>query len=104
MREKMTPPRHWLNAAFAVLTTAARLGLSGCNLQADKTTTTNGTGNQSTGHVGLSASSLSFGTVAVGSSKTMHLTLTNSTATGGSNVTVSQVKTSGTGFSTTNTA
>ena len=34
----------------------------------------------------------------------MHLTLTNSTATGGSNVTVSQVKTSGTGFSTTNTA
>jgi hypothetical protein len=101
----MTPPRHWLNAATAVLVIAAMLGLSGCNLQAGKTsTTTNGTGNQAAGHVGLSVSSLSFGSVAVGSSKTMHLTLTNSTATGGPNVTVSQVKASGTGFSTTSTS
>src|SRR6185312_15406532 len=105
MRDKMTPPRHWQNAAIAVITMAAVLTLSGCNLmQSSKPNTNNGTGTQATTHVGLSASSLSFGSVTVGSTKTMHLSLTNSTAAGGANVTVSQVKATGTGFSTTNTS
>ena len=99
----MTPPRYWQHSVIAILTVAAALSLSGCNVQSSKASTPSGAGNQATGNVGLSSSSLSFGSVAVGSSKTMHLTLTNSTATGGPNVTVSQVKTSGTGFSTTST-
>jgi len=97
----MTPPRHWPNAAFAVLTISAALILSGCNMMQSSKPSTNGTGNQAVGHVGLSAANLDFGSVAVGNSKTMHITLTNSTATGGANVTVSQVKATGTGFSTT---
>lgn len=101
----MTPPRHWQSAAIAVLTIAAALTLSGCNMmQSSKPSTNNGTGTQASTHVGLSASSLSFGSVTVGSTKTMHISLTNSTAAGGANVTVSQVKTTGTGFSTTSTS
>lgn len=101
----MTPPRHWQNAAIAVITMAAVLTLSGCNMmQSSKSSTNNGTGSQATTHVGLSASSLSFGSVTVGSTKTMHLSLTNSTDAGGANVTVSQIKATGTGFSTTNTS
>lgn len=102
----MTPPRHWQNAAIAVITLAAVLILSGCNLSqsAKSSTTNNGTGTQATTHVGLSASSLDFGNVTVGNTKTLHISLTNSTATGGASVTVSQVKTTGTGFSTTNTS
>src|SRR5882724_1496803 len=105
MRDKMTPPRYWQNAAIAVLTMAAVLTFSGCNMmQSSKSSTPSGTGNQAAGHVGLSASSLSFGAVAVGTTKTMHISLTNSTTAGGASVTVSQIKTTGTGFSTTNTS
>ena len=101
MRDNMNPPRRWQNVAPAVLTFAAVLLLSGCNMLSTKanTTSTNGTGGQTLGHVGLSASSLDFGNVTVGSTKTMSITLTNSTATGGPSVTVSQVSASGTGFS-----
>jgi len=102
----MTPPRRWQNAATAVITMAAALMLSGCNLmQSSKPNTNNsGTGTQATTHVGLSASSMDFGNVTVGTTKTMHISLTNSTATGGASITVSQVKTTGAGFSTTNSS
>jgi len=102
----MTPPRHWQNAAIAVTTLAAVLTLSAYKLmQGGKTNSTgNGTGTQASTQVGLSASSLDFGNVTVGSTKTMHLSLTNSTAAGGPSVTVSQVKTTGTGFSTSSTS
>ena len=101
----MTPPRHWQDIAIAVLTMATALTFSGCNLlQANKPNTNNGTGTQASTHVGLSASSLDFGNVTVGTTKTMHLSLTNSTAAGGANITVSQVKASGTGFSTASTS
>src|SRR6185312_4827631 len=102
MRDTMTPPRHWQNAASAVITLAAALGLSGCNMmQSSKSNTTNnGTGTQASTHVGLSASSLDFGNVTVNTTKTMHISLTNSTAAGGSSITVSQIKATGTGFST----
>ncbi len=96
----MTPPRHWQNAAFAVLTIAAALFLSGCNLLSTKANP-DGTSGQTPSSVGLSASSLNFGSVSVGSSKTMHITVTNSSGTGGPDVTVAQAKATGTGFSTT---
>ncbi len=99
----MNPPRHWQNAPIAILAFAAAFFLSGCNLLSTKANTT-ATGGQTTGSVGLSASSLSFGSVTIGSSKTLHLTLTNSTAAGGPDVTVSQVKISGSGFTTTTTS
>ena len=99
----MTPPRHWQNAAIAVITLAAVLTLSGCNLmQSSKPNTNNGTGTQASTHVGLSASTLDFGNVTVNTTKTMHISLTNSTAAGGASITVSQVKATGTGFSTAN--
>ncbi len=100
----MTPPRHWQNAAIAVITMAAVLTLSGCNMSPSSKSNTNGTGTQASTHVGLSASSLSFGNVTVGTTKTMHLSLSNSTAAGGASITVSQVKATGTGFSTTSTS
>jgi len=103
MRKKITPPRPWQSAAIAVLTVAAVLSLTGCNVGQSSKPSASGTGGQSTGNVGLSASSLNFGSVNVGASKTMDITLTNSTAAGGANVTVSQVKATGTGFSATNT-
>ncbi|HSS98264.1 MAG TPA: choice-of-anchor D domain-containing protein, partial [Terriglobales bacterium] len=101
----MTPPRHWKNAAIAVITLAALI-LSGCNLsQSGKSnTSTNGTGTQASTHVGLNASSLDFGNVTVGTTKTMHISLTNSTAAGGASVTVSQIETTGTGFATPSTS
>ncbi|HEY6182569.1 MAG TPA: choice-of-anchor D domain-containing protein [Terriglobales bacterium] len=100
----MTPPRHWQNAAIAVITLAAVLTLSGCNMMQSKTNTTNGTGTQTSAQVGLSASSLDFGNVTVGTTKTLHISLTNSTAAGGASITVSQVKATGTGFSTSSTS
>ncbi len=47
----------------------------------------------------LDNSSLNFGNVAVGGSKTDSLTLTNSSASGGPSITVSQVTITGSGFS-----
>jgi hypothetical protein len=98
----MTPPRHWQNAAIAVFTLAVTLMLSGCNMSqsAKSNTNNNGTGNQVATHVGLSVSSLDFGNVTTNTTKTMHVSLTNSTAAGGASITVSQVKVTGTGFST----
>jgi hypothetical protein len=100
MRKKITPPRQ---IAAAVILAAAVLSLSGCNLST-KANTTSGSGNNPTAaHVGLSASSLDFGSVTVGTTKTMKITLTNSTASGGPSVTISQTTATGTGFSATNT-
>jgi hypothetical protein len=96
----MTPPRYWQIAATTVLTLAAALFLAGCNLSTKASTNTGG--GQTAAALSLSSTSLGFGSVAVGSSKTMHLTLTNSTAAGGPSVTLSQVSVTGTGFSTTN--
>ena len=98
----MNPPRYWQLAATTVLALAATLLLSGCNLSTKANSNT--PGGQATAALSLSSTSLSFGSVAVGSSKTMHLTLTNSTAAGGPSVTLSQVTVTGTGFSTTNNA
>lgn len=96
----MTPPRYWQIAATTVLTFAAALFLSGCNLSTKANTNTSG--GQTAAALSLSSTSLGFGSVAVGSSKTMHLTLTNSTQAGGPSVTLSQVTVTGSGFSTTN--
>ncbi len=100
----MTPPRHWQNAAIAVITLAVVLTLSGCNLSQSAKSNTNNGGTGVQAAVGLSASSLDFGNVAVNTTKTMHISLTNSTAAGGASVTVSQIKTTGTGFSTSSTS
>src|SRR6266496_6573677 len=103
MREKINPPRDGRITAVALLTVAAAFILSGCNMQSTKANNTSG-GGPTVGSVVLSASSLSFGSLTVGSSKTMNITLTNSTSAGGPDVTVSQVKASGTGFTTTASA
>jgi hypothetical protein len=52
----------------------------------------------------LNTSTVDFGNVSVGGSKTSSLTLTNASASGGASVTFSQVTTSGTGFKATTAA
>ena len=56
------------------------------------------------GTLAANTSSLNFGNVSVGASKTSSVTLTNSAPMGGANVTFSQVKASGAGFSATTSA
>ena len=99
----MTPPSPKQITLAAILAIAV-LGLSACGSVATTSTTPpGGNNNPTTAHVGLSASSLNFGSVTVNTTKTMHLTLTNSTASGGPSVTISQVTASGAGFSSSNT-
>src|SRR5690348_6654443 len=68
-------------------------------LQSSRTTST--TGGNKAGALSLNESNLDFGSVHVGSSKSNTLTLTNSSASGGPNVTFSQVSASGNGFKVT---
>ena len=98
----MTPPRVRQGAAFLFLALLT-LALSGCNVAQSGSPSGSGGGNTPSAHVGLNVSSLDFGSVAVNSSKSMHITLTNSTASGGPSVTVSAATASGTGFSANNT-
>jgi Abnormal spindle-like microcephaly-assoc'd, ASPM-SPD-2-Hydin len=94
----MTPLRNWQGAAIAILTTAVLL-LSGCNLFPSGGSSNSGTGKDAAGQVVLNSSSLSFGNVTVGSSKSLQITLTNSSASDGPTITVSKVTATGTGFS-----
>jgi len=95
----MTPPSPKQITLAAILAIAV-FGLSACGSVTTKSNTPPGGNNNPTAaHVGLSASSLNFGSVTVNTTKTMHLTLTNSTASGGPSVTISQVSASGAGFS-----
>ncbi len=98
----MNPPRVRQGAAFLFLALLT-LASSGCNLLQSSSPSSNGSGNTPSAHVGLNVSSLDFGSVTVNSSKSMHITLTNSTASGGPSVTVSAATVSGTGFSASNT-
>ncbi len=83
-------------ACFAVvLGVSCGGGMSPSNHSTTTTTTSKD------GSLSLNATSIDLGSVHVGSSASSSLTLTNSSATGGADITFSQVATSGAGFSTT---
>jgi Abnormal spindle-like microcephaly-assoc'd, ASPM-SPD-2-Hydin len=86
-------PRNWLGAAIAFLVAVASISCGGGNAK------TNSTAGSSVAGLALTASSIDFGNVAVGSSQTKSITLTNSSASDGPSITVSQVSTTGSGFS-----
>jgi hypothetical protein len=95
----MTPLRNWQGAALAFLS-ALILGLSGCVLfPGGSSSNNNNSGGPSAGELTLSASSLNFGNVTIGTSKSLQITVTNSSASDGPTVTVSKVTASGAGFS-----
>jgi ASPM-SPD-2-Hydin domain-containing protein len=98
----MNPPNQKQITLAAILAIAV-LGFSACNSVAKSNATPGGSNDPIAAHVGLSASSLNFGSVTVNTTKTMHLTLTNSTPSGGPSVTISQATAGGTGFSSSNT-
>lgn len=84
---------------------AAMLGAScgGGMQQATSNTTTSSTGSKDAS-LSLNETSIAFGSIAVGSSKSSSLTLTNSSAAGGPDVTFSEVKATGAGFAATTAA
>ena len=82
-----------LFALVAVLSISGCVGLTGATKPADSTSNSS---SSSTGTLSASASSLSFGNVATGSTGSQTLTLSN---TGTSALTISQATVSGTGFS-----
>jgi hypothetical protein len=84
---------------FAPLTSGAASGTVTLTSNASNpalTMSLTGTGNAPVGSLAANPTSLSFGSVTVGSKQTLSETITN---TGGASITVSQVGTSGTGFS-----
>lgn len=88
--ENFATSRHkWLSLILALLlaTTAVSCGV-GSATQASQAV-----------NLMLDAASLDFGSVAVGSSKSDSITLTNSAASGGPSIAVSQITITGTGFS-----
>jgi len=98
----MTPLRRWQSVAIAFIA-AATLSSAGCNLISPGTTTggkgnTGNTGDPVPGQVTLTPTILSYGNVTVGGTKSLQLTLTNSSASGGPKVTVSKVSITGSDF------
>jgi hypothetical protein len=86
---------------LVVVFLAALLGVSCGGAMPKASLSTPSTGNNKDGSLSLNKSSLDFGNVLLGSSKSSSLTLTNSSASDGPSVTFSQVTTSGAGFGVT---
>src|ERR1700690_3569422 len=97
MRKIVAVRRNWLGVIAALA--AASVSIS-CGSSMPQTTHAT-TGNHPAATLTLNASSVDFGGVSVGGNKTNSITLTNSSASGGADVTFSQVATSGAGFSAT---
>lgn len=85
--------RNWAALAFALIMAISASSCGGGNVSS----TTSGNSNQ-TASLALNSSSLNFGSVSVGSSKTNTITLTNSSAAGGPSVVVPQIAISGAAF------
>lgn len=102
MQDFKVSQRKWQSAMVACL--AALLGVScgGAMQQVTHSTTT--TGGTKAASLSLNESSLDFGNVQVGSSKSNSIALTNSSASDGPSVTFSQVTATGTGFGVTTAA
>ncbi len=83
---------------LAVVFLAALFGVSCGGAMPKASLSAPSTGGNKDGSLSLNKSSLDFGNVQLGSSKSSSLTLTNSSASGGPSVTFSQVATSGAGF------
>jgi Abnormal spindle-like microcephaly-assoc'd, ASPM-SPD-2-Hydin len=93
MSRKIRIPRKWLGAAIALIAAAASVSCGGGNVK------TASSAANSPASLALTASSLDFGNIAVGSSASKSITLTNSSASDGPSVTVSAVSATGSGFS-----
>ncbi|MGH9681031.1 MAG: choice-of-anchor D domain-containing protein, partial [Candidatus Acidiferrales bacterium] len=91
---KSPAPVHFLTALFALIATLSLSGCVGLTGAGTPAATTNSSGNSGT--LAASATSVSFGSVDVGSSASQTLTLTNS---GTVPVVISQATITGTGFS-----
>jgi hypothetical protein len=91
--------RNWTALAFALIVAVSTSSCGGGNAAS----TTAGNNNQAAS-LALNSSSLNFGNVAVGSSKTNTITLTNSSAAGGASVVVPQITISGAAFTKSNPA
>ena len=85
--------QRWATLLMIITIAAAASSCGGGNAS----TQGNGNTTQASG-LTLNSSSLDFGTVAVGSSKTSSISVTNSSAPGGSSVVISQISISGAGF------
>jgi hypothetical protein len=99
MRDSKTSQRSW--QGLVVVCFAAMLGTAcggGLNQASHSTTTTTTTKDAS---LSLNQSSIDFGDVQMGTSKSSSLTLTNSSPSGGPSITFSKVSASGSGFSAT---
>jgi hypothetical protein len=93
MRKHSFSRSGWLGLAVALAAAVLSVSCGGGNVVADG----NG-GNPAS--LTLNTSLIDFGGVAVGSSKQNQVTLTNASAPGGASITVTQITTTGTGFST----
>ena len=89
MKDLRTTQQKWRGLLVATL--AVLLGASCGGAMQQATPSTSSSGTTKAASLSLNESSLDFGNVQVGSSKSNALTLTNSSATGGPNVTFSQV-------------
>ena len=96
MRNPVTEKRNWVGAMAALLAAAVSVSCGSTPIRSHATSSSN-----SPATLSLNASSVDFGSVPVGGKKTSSLTLANSSASGGPNVTFSKVTTTGTGFSAT---
>jgi Abnormal spindle-like microcephaly-assoc'd, ASPM-SPD-2-Hydin len=94
MRQRTGIPRNWLAAAIVLLAAALSVSCGSAGANAHSTTTS--------ATLSLTTNSVDFGNVSVGGSKTESITLTNSSASDGPTITVTQLATTGTGFSVKN--
>lgn len=92
------PRRSCYTLLIAVIALSAALGCGGGGGAAPAVTSTSGL---KPGNLTLNASSLDFGSVALGSSNTSSLVLSNASGNGGPTITVSQITIAGAGFSDT---
>lgn len=96
MRNSVAARRNWLGASVALAAALVSISCGGAMVQTNHATTGN-----TAASLSLNTSTVDFGSVSVGGSKTSSITLTNSSASGGADVTFSQVTASGSGFSAT---
>jgi Abnormal spindle-like microcephaly-assoc'd, ASPM-SPD-2-Hydin len=97
MRNSAAVRRNWLGATLALAAALVSISCGGAAVATNHSTT----GTQTAATLTLNSSSVDFGNVSVGSTKTNSITVTNSSASGGPDVTFSQVTASGGGFSAT---
>ena len=99
MKGFRTNQRNWCGMVVACLAALLSVSCGGAMQQLSQSTVSTGTNKAAS--LSLNKSSLDFGNVLVGSSKSSALTLTNASASDGPSVTFSQVGTTGVGFSVT---